>query len=129
MSLYALTKNGVVLNVIDWDGHSVYPLDPGVSAVAVANGVAVQTGYLFDGAMFTAPVTPPSATALWTAYQGQAKAALDESDITILRCYENAVVVPSTWAAYRKALRTIVSAAAGDPTQPLPVKPAYPAGS
>jgi hypothetical protein len=65
----------------------------------------------------------------WSAYQGQARAALTDSDITLLRCAECGVSVPPTWAAYRKALRAIVSAVTGDPAQPLPIKPAYPTGT
>ncbi len=65
----------------------------------------------------------------WPIYQASAQAALTESDKTILRCYENAVAVPAAWATYRKALRAIVGAASGDPAQPLPTKPAYPAGT
>lgn len=85
------------------------------------------------------PYTPPQLTAAemaaqqaaqaWAIYQGAAKDALDDSDVTILRCYENGVAVPAAWGAYRKALRVIVSAASGDPTAPLPTKPAYPAGT
>lgn len=82
------------------------------------------------------PVAPTAAqiaaqqTALaWATYQGAAQAALAESDKTVLRCYENAVPVPTDWVAYRKALRTIVSATSGDPTQPLPAKPSYPPGT
>jgi hypothetical protein len=62
----------------------------------------------------------------WAKIQQQAMSALVESDRTILRCYENGVSVPSNWAAYRKSLRAIVAATAGDPTQSLPPKPAYP---
>jgi hypothetical protein len=66
----------------------------------------------------------------WTDYKNQAAAALAESDKTVLRCGENQVDVPAAWATYRKALRAIVGATVvGDPTQPLPVKPAYPANT
>lgn len=65
----------------------------------------------------------------WGAYQQQAKAALCESDITMLRCVENGVTIPAAWQTYRKALRSIIGAASGDATQPLPPKPAYPAGT
>lgn len=66
----------------------------------------------------------------WTAYQQSASAALAESDKTVLRCGENQVDVPPAWATYRKALRAIVGATTpGDPTQPLPTRPAYPAGT
>jgi hypothetical protein len=65
----------------------------------------------------------------WAAYKSSAKSALDVSDVTILRCYENGVSVPGAWATYRKALRAIVSAESGDATQPLPAEPTYPAGT
>lgn len=65
----------------------------------------------------------------WAAYQAGAQAELDASDRTVLRCYENSVTVPASWLAYRKALRAIISASSGDSTQPLPTKPAYPAGT
>lgn len=57
----------------------------------------------------------------------QAQAALDKSDITILRCYENAVVVPALWQAYRTELRAIISgeSLAGA----LPARPEYPEGT
>jgi hypothetical protein len=65
----------------------------------------------------------------WSVYQASAKAALDDSDITVMRCYENAVPLPAAWSTYRKALRAIVGALTGDATQSLPVKPSYPAGT
>jgi hypothetical protein len=72
------------------------------------------------------PYVPPMT---WTQYQQQAMSALTESDRTILRCYENGVAVPPQWAAYRKSLRAIVAATAGDTAQALPAKPAYPSGT
>lgn len=68
-------------------------------------------------------------TAAWAAHQGTARAALDASDVTVLRCLENAVAVPTEWIAYRKALRGIVSSSGGDAAQPLPIRPAYPGGT
>lgn len=82
-----------------------------------------------DAATLAANAQAAAGAAAWSAYQAQAKRALQESDITVLRCYENGVFVPAAWTTYRKALRTICGASGGDPTQPLPVKPAYPAGT
>jgi hypothetical protein len=65
----------------------------------------------------------------WLVYQASAKIALDASDVTVLRCYENDVAVPPAWATYRKELRAILSADSGDSTQPIPARPAYPAGT
>lgn len=67
--------------------------------------------------------------ASWSAYRENAKAMLADSDEVIMRCYENGVAVPADWVSYRKALRTIVGASAGDSNQPLPTKPAYPVGT
>jgi hypothetical protein len=78
-------------------------------------------------AAFPSYVAPPSAA--WLAHQAQAQALLDKSDMTIIRCAENGVPVPATWAAYRKALRVISGATTGDPTQVLPTAPAFPAGT
>jgi hypothetical protein len=62
------------------------------------------------------------------ALKGQAQAALDKSDVTLLRCTENGVAVPMAWTTYRHALRAIVNG--GDTTSvALPAIPAYPAGT
>lgn len=65
----------------------------------------------------------------WSNLKLQAQAALDCSDVTIMRCAESAISVPSEWAIYRKALRAIVGAEAGDASKGLPVKPPYPKGT
>lgn len=65
----------------------------------------------------------------WCEYQEKALAALTDSDRTILRCYENSVIIPAEWAEYRKELRSILSSTSGDPTKELPVAPIYPEGT
>lgn len=72
---------------------------------------------------------PPSPAQLWAQHQAVAQAALDASDITLLRCVEHGLNVPADWVAYRAALRAIVRAGSGDSTQALPTRPAYPAGT
>jgi hypothetical protein len=57
--------------------------------------------------------------------QQLAQAALDKSDVTILRCAEVSVDVPAEWANYRKALRQLLSSGTGA----LPVQPPFPAGT
>lgn len=71
----------------------------------------------------------PTAEQLWLLLREQARRALTESDITVLRCAEAAVPVPQAWRDYRAALRAIVSAESGDPTHGLPAQPAYPPGT
>lgn len=65
----------------------------------------------------------------WEAYQQQARLMLDASDITVLRCTEHSVVVPTEWAAFRAALRSILRATTGNASLPLPTQPPYPAGT
>lgn len=73
------------------------------------------------------PFTPPPSVIPAVDMRPAAQAALDRSDITIIRCYEHAVAVPADWVAYRNALRAIV---AGGPTSAAPPPaPAFPAGT
>lgn len=86
---------------------------------------------LLTGAMrYQSGAWVPYATPLtWSAYPAQVLAALVDSDTTILRCYENAVAVPTICTTYRKALRTMVGGSSGDPTKRLLTKPTYPTGT
>jgi hypothetical protein len=112
------------------------PVPVGVNAIEITDAqwqtCISNPGWTVANGELVAPASPTSAqqaAAAWSAYQASAKSALDDSDITILRCYENAVATPAAWSTYRKALRSIVGAASGDPTQALPAKPAYAAGT
>ena len=70
-------------------------------------------------------VAPMPADQLAAQLKTKAQAALDKSDVTILRCIENRVVVPAEWATYRKALRALVASGTGT----MPTQPAYPQGT
>lgn len=91
----------------------------------------------FDSAMTAAQIesveavykTHDAAAPSWSDRQQQAKVALSDSDLTMLRCFENGVTVPAEWATYRKALRAILGASSGDATKPLPARPTYPQGT
>lgn len=107
---------GLVGLPFTWNASGALNFDPSMTSAQVAS---VQSVYAAHD-----PAAPS-----WAAYQESAKAALGETDITVMRCYESAVAVPAAWATYRKALRAIVSAASGDATQALPEKPTYPAGT
>ncbi len=68
--------------------------------------------------------TPADITA---RLKGQAQAALEKSDVNILRMYEAGVPVPVAWRDYRVSLRAIVSGASEAVV--LPATPAYVAGT
>lgn len=72
---------------------------------------------------------PAAVVSAWPAHRAAALESLQQSDITMLRCFENQVSAPAEWIAYRNSLRAIMNAPTGDATQPLPAKPAYPAGT
>lgn len=78
---------------------------------------AVSAGALVA---YTPPVIAPDTRAA-------AQAALDKSDVTMIRCYEHGVAVPADWTTYRAALRA--HASGGPTTAAMPVVPAYPTGT
>lgn len=82
-----------------------------------------------DAATLAANEQAASAAFAWSSLKRDALAALQDSDITVLRCFEHGVALPSEWVSYRAALRAIVSAVAGNAAAGLPVRPAYPAGT
>jgi hypothetical protein len=59
----------------------------------------------------------------------QAQIELDASDITVLRCYEKSIQVPSEWAEYRNDLREIIRATSFDASMNLPTRPPFPSGA
>lgn len=72
-----------------------------------------------EAAALAPVVTPQSEYAL------QAKAALDATDLTAIRCVKAGVSFPSDWKEYVAALRAIVNGGNG----PLPARPSYPSGT
>jgi hypothetical protein len=124
MSVYARIQGGSVAEL--------FTPPVGVPVSACFNGAltwvdvtsvspAPQPGWTYTAGVFAAPVVSASDT------RGAAQAALDKSDITVIRCIEHAVAVPAAWTTYRAALRAIV---AGGPTSAaLPTAPTYPAGT
>lgn len=55
---YALVKNGIVENIVVWDG--VTPYNPiGYEKIEILPGVHCDTGYTYVDGIFTAPVIEP----------------------------------------------------------------------
>ena len=82
-----------------------------------------------NGNPVAAPPPGPTAAQLWARYQAQAQALLVKSDMVAIRCQKASVAFPAAWLTYVQALRAIMDASSGDPTQALPAQPAYPAGT
>lgn len=53
---YALVENGVVVNLILWDGVAEFDPSP---AIAVKVNTPISLGWLYDGKKFIAPPTAP----------------------------------------------------------------------
>lgn len=77
---YALIQNGVVANIIEWDGSSSWQPPKDTQTVQVPAGVLVGIGYAYDGKAFSAPVVaaPVLTTAQTIAlYEAALQVALD----------------------------------------------------
>ncbi|MTD33668.1 tail fiber assembly protein [Paludibacterium denitrificans] len=134
---------------LDWNGSwRIRPDWRGVPLWSMASGepVSIQRPGQTPADISAIDAEPPAAGHYWdgsgwkldTARHAQrlaelryteARTALSASDTTLMRCYEAGIALPAEWVAYRKALRAIISAQSGDPTQLLPTRPAYPEGT
>ena len=57
---YAIVRDGVVENVILWDGDaSTWQNPDGTSVIAISEGDPVAPSYTYDGSKFIAPPIPP----------------------------------------------------------------------
>jgi hypothetical protein len=104
---------------------------PDLKFVFCPSEVKVEEGWTYEGGAFSAPAAAPAETTaqLWAARRAEARGLLKGTDLVALRCFKAGVAFPAAWLVYVKALRSIVQASSGDPTQAMPVAPAYPAGT
>lgn len=110
MSEYQLTATTTVTRKSD--GASI-PNDP-------RNGDrVVYNDWVKAGGVPDPYVEPPH------DFKADAQAALDASDMTMLRCVEADISVPAEWKNYRIALRDIMKSGVG----PLPKRPPFPTGT
>lgn len=58
MNRYAIIENGVVVNVVLWDGQTQWA--DSQAAILLPAGSPVGPGYTYDGTNFTAPPPPPA---------------------------------------------------------------------
>lgn len=132
MPYYILNADGLVVAVaaapvnleeVERSGGRV------VESAEIANDITLIHTVTPDGVLVYRQPVQPTLEQRWAALQSDARSALAESDITVLRCAEAGVPVPQAWRDYRAALRLIVSSAAGDPDAGLPPRPDYPPGT
>jgi len=116
---YYVTTNGTMVTGSGYTPDGTLPAGaiPCTEQHAAAAGPwsTVSNGVLMLG-------SPPGPTLVPAA-----RAALDASDVTVLRCYEHGIPLPAEWQSYRAALRPI--AAGTSSATVLPAMPAYPAGT
>lgn len=110
MSEYQLTSNAIIIRKSD--GASI-PNDPR------NRDRAEYDAWIEDGGVPDPYVEPPH------DFKADAQAALDASDMTMLRCVEADISVPAEWKNYRIALRDIMKSGVG----PLPKRPPFPTGT
>ncbi|MCA8389264.1 hypothetical protein LGN11_26545 [Burkholderia multivorans] len=55
MDSYAVVENGLVVNIVEWDGVATWAPPDGTSAVKIPNGETVGIGFGFDGSQFKSP--------------------------------------------------------------------------
>jgi hypothetical protein len=59
MSIYAIVENGVVKNIVLWDGQEQWQAPAGSSAVVIPEGAYVGIGSTYSNGVFSAPPQPP----------------------------------------------------------------------
>jgi len=124
--VYALVSaEGLISNIVTYDGVSTYVAPMGYSLVQVPDTAQIG-GTFIEGVLINPTPITLTQNQLISLNVNAAQAALSRSDIVVLRCYENSVAVPQVWAAYRATLRATVKNAN---TTTLPTQPAYPAGT
>ncbi len=58
MANYVIVENGVVVNIVIWDGEAEWSPNSGQTAAEIKDGVEVDIGYSFIDGKFVAPVVP-----------------------------------------------------------------------
>lgn len=110
-----------------------YKLTNGTSIIRTSDGAYIptddrNTDYQAYLAWVADENTADAADPVPSTLPPAAQLELDKSDITILRCVEHSISVPSEWVTYRSALRDIVNGTDITSTE-LPEQPDYPVGT
>lgn len=57
MSIYAVVENGIVTNLVEWDGESEWTPPSGSTDVLVPTNTFVDLGYSYSNGVFSAPAS------------------------------------------------------------------------
>lgn len=102
MSVFALIKSGVVVNLVEWDGDVTAWAPPeDETPVPVPEGVAVSIGQEYSDDVFKNSVTPPEEV----NPRDVRAALLSATDWTQLA--DIPVETREKWGAYRQELRNV----------------------
>lgn len=132
-NIYAVVENGVVINIVVWDGKSEW--QP-VTGEAVQCPSQVGIGWFYDGSNFSQPPTPEQTPEeLASANMAKAASEYERASVAIVALNEQIEDADydgtteeevkaelAAWTDYRKQLRAYIKA--GDGNQQLPSAPA-----
>ena len=131
-NIYAVVENGVVINIVVWDGQSEW--QP-VTGEAVSCPAQVGIGWLYDGSNFSQPPTPEQTPEeLASANMAKAASEYERASVAIVALNEQIEDADydgtteeevkaelAAWTDYRKQLRAYIKA--GDGSKALPEQP------
>jgi hypothetical protein len=55
MANYAVVKDGVVVNIVVWNGESKWKAPDDSEAILISDGTYIDIGYLYFGSKFSVP--------------------------------------------------------------------------
>ena len=127
MANYALIRNGVVGNVVIWDGEGDIFAD---YTTVIIDGLNAGIGWSYDGKTFTAPPVPELTREEYVGQAESTKAGLLSSARTTISIWQSELLLGSIsdadkaslvpWLAYIKAVEAIDTSTAPDINWPEP---------
>ena len=127
MADYALIKNGVIRNVVIWDGEGDIFAD--YTAVSI-DGINAGIGWSYDGKTFIAPPVPELTREEYVGQAESTKVGLLSSARTTISIWQSELLLGTisdadkaslvAWLAYIKAVEAIDTSTAPDISWPEP---------
>ncbi|HHA1309115.1 TPA: tail fiber assembly protein [Enterobacter roggenkampii] len=127
MADYALIKNGVIENVVIWDGEGDIFAD---YTTVIIDGLNAGIGWSYDGKTFTAPPVPELTREEYVGQAESTKAGLLSSARTTISIWQSELLLGSisdsdkaslvAWLAYIKAVEATDTSTAPDINWPEP---------